>query len=152
MLTLASKRNNNIPIKVRICLADISSLKPHERTDSTRLKVLKDEIWFDGILKKPIVVDEKTNVIIDGHHRVEALRLLGFAKVPVCYVDYMSDGIDLKTTAKNIEINKSKVIEAALNNNPFGPKSTWHYLKLQNGIRHISYIQRRIDMPLESLK
>jgi len=149
---LVSKKNNNALIRTRICLVDISSLKAHERTDSFRLKALKDEIWSDGFLKRPIVVDEKTNVIIDGHHRVEALRLLGCVKIPVCYVDYMCDKIGLKAMVKNIEITKDKVIEAALNNNLFDPKSTCHYVKLSNNIKHISYIQRRIDIPLESLK
>jgi len=151
---LASRRSgrNNIPIKTRICLADISSLKAHEQTDSIRLKALKDEIYFDGIIKKPIVVDEKTNVIIDGHHRVEALKLLGCMRIPVCYVDYMCDKIDLKSTVKDAKITKDRVIEAALNNNPFNPKSTWHYVKLSNNIKHISCIQRRVDIPLESLK
>ncbi|MEM2341514.1 MAG: ParB N-terminal domain-containing protein [Candidatus Bathyarchaeia archaeon] len=149
---MVSKKNNNALIRTRICLVDISSLKAHERTDSFRLKALKDEIWSDGFLKRPIVVDEKTNVIIDGHHRVEALRLLGCVKIPVCYVDYMCDKIGLKAMVKNIEITKDKVIEAALNNNLFDPKSTWHYVKLSNNIKHISYIQRRIDIPLESLK
>jgi len=151
---LASKKSNknNIPIKFKICLAEISVLKPHERTDDSRLKNLSEEILSDGILKKPIVVDEKTNTIIDGHHRVEALKLLGCTKIPVCYVDYMCENIGLKTTAKNTVITKDKVIEAALNNSPFNPKSTWHYIKFQNGIKHISYIQKRVDMPLEALK
>lgn len=151
---LASKKSNknSIPIKFRICFTEISSLRPHECTDSTRLRNLCKEILLDGILKKPIVVDEKTNTIIDGHHRVEALRLLGYTKIPVCYVDYMCENIGLKTTAKNTVITKEKVIEAALANNPFRPKSTWHYIKLSSNIRHISYIQKRVDMPLETLK
>ncbi|MEM3816103.1 MAG: ParB N-terminal domain-containing protein [Candidatus Bathyarchaeia archaeon] len=149
---MAPGKNNN-PIKTRICIVEISSLKPHERTDSSRVKALKDEIWLDGVLKKPIVVDEKTNVIIDGHHRAEALRLLGCTKIPVCYVDYMCDKIGLKTTAKNsVEITKDKVIEAALKNSPFDPKSTWHYLHFSKCIKHISCIERRVDMPIDSLK
>ncbi|MEM2443466.1 MAG: ParB N-terminal domain-containing protein [Candidatus Bathyarchaeia archaeon] len=151
---LASKKSggNNIPIKFRICLVDISSLKPHERTDNIRLKNLSNEIKLDGVLKKPIVADEKTNVIIDGHHRVEALKALGCTRIPVCYVDYMCDKIGLKTTAKGMEITKYGVVEAALNNSPFGPKSTWHYIKNSESIRHISRIQSRIDIPLEILK
>lgn len=151
---MASKKSggNSIPIKTRICLVDISSLKPHERTDDIRLKNLSNEIKIDGVLKKPIVVDEKTNTIIDGHHRVEALRALGCTRIPVCYVDYMCDKIGLKTTAKDAEITKYRVIEAALNNNPFGPKSTWHYIKNSNSIRHISCIQCRVDIPLEILR
>lgn len=140
------------PIKLRICLVNISSLKPHERTNGARLKALKDEILLDGVLKRPIVIDEKTKVIIDGHHRVEALRLLGCTRIPVCCVDYTCDRIGLKSNSRNMEITKDKVIEAALNNNPFDPKSTWHYLKIKSGIRHISCIQARIDIPLILLK
>jgi len=151
---LASKKSpkNSIPIKIRICLADISSLKAHEHTDERRLKALRDEIWFDGIIKKPIVVDEKTNVIIDGHHRVEALRLIGCTKIPVCYVDYRCPHIGLEATSKDVEITKERVLEAALNNNPFKPKSTWHYIKFPKTIKHISCIQRRVDIPLKTLK
>lgn len=151
---MASKKSNknSIPIKFRICFTEISSLRAHERTDSIRLRSLCKEILSDGILKKPIVVDEKTNTIIDGHHRVEALRLLGCTKIPICYVDYMCKNIGLKTTNKNIVITKEKVIEAALTNNPLSPKSTWHYIKLSNKIRHISCIQKRVDMPLEALR
>jgi len=145
-------KNNNIPIKFRIRLISISDLKPHENTDSIKLKSLKDEIFSDGILKRPIVIDEKTKVIIDGHHRVDALRLLGCTKIPACCVDYTCDKIGLKSNLENIKITKDKVIEAALNNCPFNPKSTWHYIKLGNGIKHISFIQKRVDMPLETLK
>lgn len=144
-------KNNNIPIKFRIRIVSISDLKSHENTDSIRLKSLKDEIFSDGILKRPIVIDEKTKVIIDGHHRVEALRLLGCTKIPACCVDYTCDKIGLKSNL-DMEITKDKVIEAALNNCPFNPKSTWHYIKLGNSIRHISFIQKRVDMPLETLK
>jgi ParB-like chromosome segregation protein Spo0J len=149
--TLA-KRNNDAPIKFRICLVNISSLRPHERIDASRLRSLKNEIFSDGFLKKPIVVDEKTNVIIDGHHRVEVLHLLGCIKIPVCYVEYMDNKIGLRSNIRDIEITKDKVIEAALNKNLFDPKSTWHYIRLKNGVKHISHIQKRIDFPLESLK
>ncbi len=151
-MTSRKSDKNNTSIKIRICLADISSLKAHERTDEKRLKNLKDEIWFDGIIKKPIVVDEKTNTIIDGHHRVEALKMIGCTKIPVCYVDYMCDIIGLKSMIKDMEITKDRVLDAALNSNPLRPKSTWHYIKFPNLIKHISCIQRRVDIPLESLK
>ncbi|MEM2273217.1 MAG: ParB N-terminal domain-containing protein, partial [Candidatus Bathyarchaeia archaeon] len=133
-----TSKNNTIPIKFRIRLVNISDLKSHESTDSIKLKSLKDEIFSDGVLKRPIVIDDKTKVIIDGHHRVEALRLLGCTRIPACCVDYTCNKIGLKSNLENIEITKDKVIGAALNNCPFGPKSTWHYIKFENGIRHIS--------------
>lgn len=147
-----NSKNTSIPIKFRIKLVNISELKFHELTDGNRLKFLKDRISCDGVLKRPIVIDEATKVIIDGHHRAEALRLLGCKRIPACCVDYTCDEIGLKSNPENAKITKNKVIEAALKNSPFKPKSTWHYIKFRNGIRHISCIQKRIDMPLKFLK
>lgn len=152
MVIHLTSKNNTVPIKFRIRLVNISELKSHECTDRVRLKSLKDEIYSDGVLKRPIVIDDKTKIIIDGHHRVEALRLLGCTRIPACCVDYTCDKIGLKSNLKNTEITKDKVIEAALNNCPFNPKSTWHYIRLGKSIRHISYIQKRVDIPLTSLK
>lgn len=149
---MAASKNNLAPIKFRIRLVKISDLKFHEYTDYNRLKSLKDEICSDRVLKRPIVIDEATKVIIDGHHRAEALRLLGCKRIPACCVDYTCDKIGLKSNPEDVEITKDKVIEAALKNTPFKPKSTWHYIKLNNNIRHISCIQKRIDIPLRSLE
>lgn len=145
-------KNNSLPIKFRIKLVRISELKFHECTDAVRLTALRDEILSDGVLKRPIVIDDSTKVIIDGHHRAEALRLLGCKRIPACCVDYTCEKIGLKPNPIEAKITKDKVIEAALKNNPFKPKSTWHYIRFENGIRHISCIQKRIDMPLSSLK
>lgn len=154
LLTIAVKilttKNNIIPARIK--LIDISELKFHELTDKERLRSLKEEILSDGVLKKPIVIDGATKVIIDGHHRAEALRILGCRRIPACYIDYTCDKIGLKSNPEDARITKSMVIEAALKNVPFKPKSTWHYIKLENNIKHISCIQKRIDMPLKTLK
>ncbi|MEM2875728.1 MAG: ParB N-terminal domain-containing protein [Candidatus Bathyarchaeia archaeon] len=137
---------------VKVFIVDIDELKGHEMTDEKRLKALKDEIESDGILKRPIVVDEKTSVVLDGHHRMGALRLLGCSKIPVYYVNYESEKIGVKSVSEGLEITKRKVIDAALRGELFPPKSTWHYVTFSKTMRHISYIQRRVDIPLEDLK
>jgi len=135
-----------------VSIVEISRLKGHERTDEVRLRNLRDEIRSDGMLMRPIVVDEKTNVILDGHHRIEALILLGCSRIPVCYVDYNSERIGVLCMNKDLEITKSKVIEAALKDEPFPPKSTWHYITSSKTLNHVSYLQRRVDIPLTDLK
>jgi len=137
---------------VGVSIVEISRLKGHERTDEVRLRNLRDEIKSDGVLMRPIVVDEKTNVILDGHHRMEALGLLGCSRIPVCYVDYNSERIGVLCMNKDLEITKSKVIEAALKDEPFPPKSTWHYITSSKTLNHVSYIQRRVDIPLADLR
>ncbi len=135
-----------------IRIVNASLLKGHERVDPKRLYNLKAEIESDGILKKPIAVDRNTNVILDGHHRIEALRLLGCSKIPVLFVDYGSPKIGVKTASNGKKYPKEKVIEAALKGKPLPPKSTWHYVTFSERMAHISKIQKRVDVPLEDLK
>ncbi|GAG02374.1 unnamed protein product, partial [marine sediment metagenome] len=74
-------------------LVSINKLKSHEAVNKKHLDVLLGEIKKDGVLKHPVVVDRKTNVILDGHHRVTALKKLGIKKIPVYLVDYMNKEI-----------------------------------------------------------
>jgi hypothetical protein len=43
------------------------------------------------MLKRPIIVDRDSYVIIDGHHRYEALKRLGVNKIPAILVDYVNE-------------------------------------------------------------
>jgi len=133
-------------------VVEISLLRGHERLDPRRLVNLKAEIESDGILKRPIAVDMNTNVVLDGHHRIGALRLLGCSKIPVLFVDYQSPRIGVKSTENGKEYPKQKVIDAALKGELLHPKSTWHYVMFSKEIAHISSMQERVDVPLEDLK
>lgn len=135
-----------------IQIVEISRLKGHENIDPRRLANLRDEIESDGILKKPIAVDAHTSVVLDGHHRMEALKLLGCSKIPVLFVDYQSPRIGVKTSENGEECPKQKVLEAALKGKLLPSKSTWHYVTFSEEIAHISTIQKPVNMPLEDLR
>ncbi|MEM2911009.1 MAG: ParB N-terminal domain-containing protein [Candidatus Bathyarchaeia archaeon] len=141
---------NDYYLDVRI--VDMLFLKCHEKVDEQRLANLIAEIESDGVLKKPIVVDVNTNVVLDGHHRIKALQTLGCSKIPVVLVDYKSPKIGVKTSENGEEYSKRKVIEAALKGELLPPKSTWHYVSFSKEIAHISAIQKPVNIPLENLK
>jgi len=141
-------QNNRSSVRI----VEISLLRGHERLDTQRLDNLKAEIKSDGILKRPIAVDMNTNVVLDGHHRIGALRLLGCSKIPVLFVDYKSPKIGVKTAENGKEYPKQKVIEAALKGELLPPKSTWHYVTFSKKIAHISKIQKRVNVPLKDLR
>lgn len=146
------KGQTSMGLSLSISVVDIRRLRGHEQTDEVRLKALKAEIESDGMLFRPIVVDEETDVVLDGHHRLEALRLLGCSRIPVCYLSYASDRIGVMSMVKGLEITKSKVVRAAIEGDPFPPKTTWHYLTSNpNTLNHISCIQRRVDASLIDL-
>ncbi|KKR88535.1 MAG: Transcriptional regulator [Candidatus Gottesmanbacteria bacterium GW2011_GWA2_41_12] len=58
-------------------------LKQHEKIRNNRLKQLVREIRNDGYIKDPIIADENTMIILDGHHRYNSLLLLGLSSSPV---------------------------------------------------------------------
>jgi len=72
-------------------LVRIGDLVNHEGVEYPRVKHLMRSVRELGVLFKPVIVDSKTKVVIDGHHRVAALKLLGAEYVPAIVVDYKID-------------------------------------------------------------
>src|SRR5438067_11995073 len=81
----------------RFAVVELSRLHGHERIRPALLKELTERIRRDGFLKRPILVAERDFGILDGHHRAEAVRSLGCAKIPAYLVDYESDLVHLGT-------------------------------------------------------
>jgi cysteine synthase/O-phosphoserine sulfhydrylase/cystathionine beta-synthase len=133
-------------------LVEIEKLQPHEEADPERLRELTQQIALDKTLKYAIVADEKTNVILDGEHRYNALKSLGCRWIPVVYVNYESQNIEVHTWRNNHPITKKDVIEAALTGKLFPPKTSKHMMKNSDNLVHISSIEKRVDAPLEVLK
>lgn len=80
-------------IQLDIALVEIDELVLHEETISGRLDALMEAIERAGNLKSPVIVDRESLVVLDGMHRVKALRNLGCRFMCVCLVDYTSPGI-----------------------------------------------------------
>ncbi len=133
-------------------LIELDKLRQHEEADPEHLKELTQEIASDKILKYTIVVDEKTNIILDGEHRYNALKNLGCKRIPVIYVDYSSPNIEVQTWRNNHHLTKRDIIEAALTGKRFPPKTSRHMIRNSNVLSHISTIEKRVDIPLEVLR
>jgi len=76
---------------IQIDLVDIDLLRPHEETDQEYVKILTEKISRDKILRRPLLIDSEEMIILDGHHRYEALKRLGMRKVPVIKIRYKDD-------------------------------------------------------------
>ncbi len=76
-----------------LALVDISDLHLHEEVIPQLLNELTRSIEIDGCLKHPIVVDKESLVVLDGMHRVAALRELGCKLIPACFVEYLNPAI-----------------------------------------------------------
>lgn len=117
-------------MKQIITYVDINKLIQHERVCRARLIVVYKQINEDGVIRRPVIVDKTTNVILDGHHRVQALRDLGAKRVPVVYVNYSQDCVRVYLRRKELLMNmiKRSVIEMALSHKPFPSKTTRHVI------------------------
>ncbi|MGC9210082.1 MAG: ParB N-terminal domain-containing protein [Acidilobus sp.] len=66
----------------------LSSLRPHELSIKDHVDELVSSIRAHGALQRPLVVEADSLVVLDGTHRLAALRQLGASRVPVVLVRY----------------------------------------------------------------
>lgn len=104
---------------------DLKLLKPHEKTDQFLYKSLFKDIKRNQFVK-PIIVDLNSHVILDGHHRTQILKDLGYSVIPVFLVDYQHRMIEIFPRNKKIFVSKELVLEKALKSDLFPPKTTRH--------------------------
>ena len=62
-------------------LHPLDSLLPHEEVIPSNLDARLNKLVSRGFYK-PILVDSVTKVILDGHHKWKAAKLLGLSRVP----------------------------------------------------------------------
>jgi hypothetical protein len=107
-------------------LVPLDDLLEHEEIDHDAARALAQEIARAGQLADPIWVAEGTGVILNGHHRVSALRELGAARAPAWVIDYDSTVIELERWSVGPEISKAEVVQRAQEHRLFPPKTTRH--------------------------
>lgn len=110
---------------------DIHKLKCHERVDPARLALVRRAILHEGVIRRPVIVDRKSMVILDGHHRYTALCTLGAKRVPVAFVRYEDAGIRVYLRRKQLLMRfiKRFVVETAQKGNVFPSKTTRHLIQ-----------------------
>lgn len=136
----------------KMTLLQVDRLKPHEKGSSLYLELLRKEILKDGMLKYPIIADEKTHVIMDGMHRWLALKSLGYELIPVILIDAFRNKkihvgkrrIHRYTNGVDKEITIEQVISAGVNGRLMEPRSTRHFFPFSKF--------QEINYPLRSLK
>lgn len=110
-------------------LVPLQWLKPHEEIKVKNMKKLLDmTLRWDGFTK-PLIVDIATGAILDGHHRHAVAIRLELARIPVIVVDYFADesiDLDLWPASELDEISKQDVVDMALSDQLYPPKTTRH--------------------------
>lgn len=131
-------------------LIPVRDLLPHEQTRSEHVKEVADEIRKVGRFTKPIAVEiigienspdgiifcpyngreKKFGVILDGHHRVEAMKYLGCQWIPAYTFNYDSPEVSVEfwkgSEIPGIKDLKNEIARRAYSRNIFPPKTTRH--------------------------
>ncbi len=137
---------------IDIVFLRIEELREHEEIRPPYLEELKNEILSDGILKMPIAVDRKTYIILDGHHRLHALKKIGCKKIPAILVDYLSPEIEVIPWREGEKITKEMIIQTAMAGQRMAPKTSKHMIRVEGELKHISILENYVNIPLEELK
>ncbi len=116
----------------RYVILDADLLRCHEETVPDILMKIREELARDGYLRKPILVSEKEYVILDGHHRFQALVDLGCRRIPAFVIDYYSDVVHVETWPEAVvkRVTKDEVIRRGKSGDLFPPKTSRHILRV----------------------
>jgi L-serine kinase (ADP) len=111
-------------------LVPIDRLRAHEEIDEENVADLVEELERSKVFADPVWVARDSYVILNGHHRVEALRRLHAKRVPVWLFDYDSDLVSLEPWRPGLPITKAEVVRRAEQGHLFPPKTTRHGVRM----------------------
>ncbi|MFZ2413598.1 MAG: ParB N-terminal domain-containing protein [Candidatus Cryosericum sp.] len=126
-----------------ITLVPVNALRQHELILNENMIRVQRDLVRDGMIKDPIIVDQRTMVILDGHHRYNALKRMGYKYVPVYLVDYSSDHIAVAAWRSGEHVTKAEVMRAGLTGNLMPAKTSRHT---------IPDLPHGVNVPLAMLK
>ena len=135
--------------KNNINVVDVDSLIYMEEVNIEKVLSLKESLKKTKILKNPITVDKNLKIVINGHHRLSALKMLGIKKVPIFHVNY--NDVNLKYNKNSTYKNKSEILSLLKNNIlPLEYKSCLH-MYMNSNISDIES-KKNININLKNLK
>jgi hypothetical protein len=128
----------------RHVLVPLAWLKAHEQHVEQRVAELVHHFTLRGAIDYAIVADQDTGTVIDGHHRLMALRQLGARWAPVYLIDYNDPLISVHTWRDGEKApSKEEVVARAARGDLYPPKSTRH-----DFVRMLD----PVDVPLDDLR
>lgn len=162
-----SIQNRNIELKPS--LMPTASLKPLEKVMPSHLSNIEKMILSDQIMKKPLIIDDKYNIVLDGSHRYAFLVKYGYKYAPVVKVNYSDESVFVGNHLRHrfikdhkFMISKSEVVSRGVNEQLFEARTTRHFFPfrkkdyptllhvLQPGQKHdISYLLEDLSLAEE---
>lgn len=124
-----------------IILVPTNSLIHIEGFSKKRVNWLVDKIIKDNHWTNPLAIDSDYHLVLDGQHRMEAAKFLGFKNVPVIKYDYSN--VKLWSLRPNYEFDWKEVTRRSLAGMPYPYKTVKHEFDMK---------LPKCEIPLETLK
>tara|TARA_B100000925_G_scaffold227150_1_gene175663 strand:+ start:2848 stop:3291 length:444 start_codon:yes stop_codon:yes gene_type:complete len=125
-------------IRKQVCgkfkTAKIIDLLPHEKVNSTHVDKLIELIQNHKFFTKPIIIDQKTRLIVDGHHRFNAAMALELSLVPVFEINYHQNRVKaFKGSLEGSLYSKDRIVKRAIARELYESKDTYHVFASKKG-------------------
>lgn len=108
----------------------VSQLLPSEEINIERARTLARMITEKGRWTRPIFVEYRHSVIMDGHHRLFCAGELGLLSVPCVLLSYDDPNLHVAYWSKPSPVDVESIIKAGLSGNLMGFKTTNHKLRI----------------------
>lgn len=105
-MKIGYKLNDGNYFIIEIDIAEINKLYIHEEIVPSILSRVKNSLRTFGYQNDPIMIDEKTGVILDGMHRYASIKSLGYDYILVAKVNYRDPHILIRNWYRTFPSNK----------------------------------------------
>jgi len=122
-------------------LISLELLKHIEGYSEKRAEMMKGKIIKDNLWRKPVCIEKKHYLILDGQHRVEAAREMGLIRIPCELFDYQD--VEVWSLRSNHEVSREMVVEKTLRGDIYPYKTAKHRFPVEI---------KECDIALEDLK
>jgi hypothetical protein len=105
-------------------MIDPKRLRHIEGWSKRRVAWLKKKVLTEKVWTKPLAIDKKHMLVMDGQHRMEVALALGLKRVPCELFSY--DEVEVWSLRKTEEVSAELVIERSLSGDIYPYKTAKH--------------------------
>lgn len=121
-------------------IVELDKVHLHEETIPEQIMEIVRSLSEDRVQLDPIMIDKNSMVILDGNHRLEALRTLNAERVLVSMVDYNQRSLKVHRRLRCIKrINDSMISD-------LGKKFTFEQTTIENGKSLIDLLKKPLSL------
>ena len=102
----------------------VEKLRHIEDFDPERVACLKEKLLRDGVWNVPIIVEKNSGLVLDGQHRMEAAKALGYRRLPAICVGY--DEVKVWSLRREIRLSQSAVLRKTKSGEIYPYKTVKH--------------------------